>query len=300
VEHGGAGASNAASAFFEALERVHARPRPFERSTTRALWTDPYVSKGMLAAHLDGTVDAASRRPAFIDASVAWIATRFGLTPDHAVLDLGCGPGLYAVRLAERGARVTGVDFSERSIAFARRAAHQRGLSIDYVLSDYLDFDTDARFDLVLMIMRDFGVLGPDQRRALLARIAALLTPSGRVLFDVDSLAAFARREERASYALDPEGGFWAPGRVYGFVTTFKYETERVVLDKHTIVEPDRVRTVLDWHQHYSPGTLAAELEGSGFEVEEVLGDVACAPYDADADEFAVIARQLFPRAPAR
>jgi cyclopropane fatty-acyl-phospholipid synthase-like methyltransferase len=293
VKSDGACTSNAAAAFFEALERVRARPRPFERSTTRALWTDPHVSKGMLAAHLDETVDAASRRPAFIDASVAWIATRFGLTAGHAVLDLGCGPGLYAARLAERGARVTGVDFSERSIAYARRAADERGLSIDYVLCDYLAFDTDARFDLVLMVMRDFGVLGPDQRRALLERVGALLTPGGRLLFDVDSLAAFAKREEGARYDLEAEGGFWASGRAYAFLTTFKYETERVVLDKHTIVERGRVRTVLDWHQHYSPESLAAELEDGGFEVEEVLGDVAGAPYDASTDEFAVVARRL-------
>ncbi len=293
MTNSGGYASNAAAAFFDALEQVHERPRPFERSTTRALWTDPHVSKGMLAAHLDDTVDAASRRPAFIDASVAWIATRFGLTADHAVLDLGCGPGLYATRLAERGARVTGGDFSERSIAYARRAADERGLSIDYVLCDYLAFDSDARFDLVLMIMRDFGVLGPDQRRALLERIGTLLTPGGRLLFDVDSLAAFAKREERASLEFDREGGFWAPGRCYSFLTTFRYEVERVVLDKHTIVERERVRTVLDWHQHYSPETLAAELEESGFEVEEVHGDVAGTPYDADGDEFAVIARRL-------
>ncbi len=293
MTNSGGCASSAAAAFFEALERVHERPRPFERSTTRELWTDPHVSKGLLEAHLDDTVDAASRRPAFIDASVAWIATRFGLTADTAIIDLGCGPGLYTVRLAERGARVTGVDFSESSIAYARRAALQRGLSIDHVLCDYLAFDTDARFDLVLMIMRDFGVLGPGQRRALLARIAALLAPNGRVLFDVDSLAAFDRRAEEARYALDPDGGFWAPERAYGFVTTFKYEVERVVLDKHTIVERGRVRTVLDWHQHYSPGTLAAELADSGFEVEEVLGDVAGAPYDASTDEFAVVARRL-------
>ena len=278
---------------FDALESIHERPHPFERSTVRALWTDPYVSERMLEAHLDPTVDAASHRHAFIDASVAWITTRFGLTADHAVLDLGCGPGLYAARLAERGARVTGVDFSERSIAYARRAADERGLSIDYVLCDYLAFDTDARFDLVLMVMRDFGVLGPDQRRALLERIGALLTPGGHLLFDVDSLAAFAKHEEGARYELEPEGGFWAPGRSYAFLTTFKYERERVVLDKHTIVERGRVRTVLDWHQHYSPESLAAELEDNGFEVEEVLGDVAGAPYDASTDEFAVVARRL-------
>ena len=38
------------------------------------IWSDEYVSKGMLQAHLDPSMDAASRRPSFIDKSVEWLA----------------------------------------------------------------------------------------------------------------------------------------------------------------------------------------------------------------------------------
>lgn len=280
---------------FDVLEEVQRKPRPFERSTVRDLWTDPYVAERMLEAHLDPDLDAASHRHAFIDASVAWAWTRFGLTPGSAVLDAGCGPGLHAVRYAERGARVTGVDLSERSIAYARRVAGERGLAIDYVVGDYLAFDTDVRFDLVLLIMRDYGVLAPERRRALLGRFATLLAPGGHVLFDVDSLAAFEKREERTAYALEPAGGFWSPERVHSFHATFRYDAERLFLDAYTIVERQRVRTLLNWCQHFSPASLAAELEACGLEVDEVLGDVSGAPYDASADAFAVVARRLSP-----
>ena len=46
------------------------------------------------------------------------------------VIDFGCGPGLYATRLAQKGAFVTGIDFSENSINYARTAAMEKGLSI--------------------------------------------------------------------------------------------------------------------------------------------------------------------------
>lgn len=281
---------HAAATLFDALERLVERPRPFERTTVRELWTDPHVSERMLAFHLDDRVDAASYRGAFIDASVAWIDERFGLARGVRVLDAGCGPGLYATRLAERGARVTGVDLSERSIAHARRVATERGLSIDYVVGDYLELDTAQRFDLVLMIMRDYGALSPERRRALLGRFVAVLADGGRVLFDVDSLGALAKREERTSYAPDLMDGFWAPGRYHGFHASFRYDDERVSLDRYTIVEWDRIRTVYSWCQHFSPETLADELEACGLVVEALLGDVAGAPYDPDADQFAVVA----------
>src|SRR5690242_3531145 len=73
-------------------------------------WTDPHIAGQMLAAHLDPSTDAASRQPATIDAEVAWLVARLGLQAGGRVLDLGCGPGLYSRRLAERGLAVTGVD----------------------------------------------------------------------------------------------------------------------------------------------------------------------------------------------
>ena len=281
-----------AAALYDALERLAERPRPFERTTVRELWTDPHVSERMLAFHLDDHVEAASYRGAFIDASVAWIDERFGLARGARVLDAGCGPGLYASRLAERGARVTGVDLSERSVAHARRVAAERGLSIDYVVGDYLELVSQQRFDLVLLIMRDYGALAPERRRALLGRFAAVLAEGGRLLFDVDSLAAFAKREEGMRYAPDLMDGFWAPGRYHGFHASFRYDGERVALDRYTIVERHRVRTVYSWCQHFSPEALADELEACGLEVEELLGDVAGAPYDPQADQFAVVVRR--------
>ena len=39
------------------------------------------------------------------------------------IADYGCGPGLYATKMAQRGAIVTGIDFSENSISYAKKLA---------------------------------------------------------------------------------------------------------------------------------------------------------------------------------
>ena len=102
-----------------------ARPAPFAPGEEH-FWDDPHISAQMLAAHLDPDTDAASRRPETIEHTVDWIVATLELAPGMRVLDLGCGPGLYATRLARYGLRVTGVDCSRRSIGYAQRSAASR------------------------------------------------------------------------------------------------------------------------------------------------------------------------------
>ena len=245
-------------------------PKPFEFYTARDLWTDEHTSKQMLAFHLNQDVDVSSRKGEFIDRSVEWIALRFNVGAGHKIADFGCGPGLYATRLAQRKASVTGIDFSERSIRYAREVAAEQGLSIRYVNRNYLEFETEERFHLVLMIMCDFCALGPDQRQTILRKFHTILDPGGYVLLDVYSMAAFDRREETAIYQVNLLDGFWSPNRYYGFLNTFKYQNEKVSLDKYTIVEADRTRTVYNWLQYFTRRALETEFEKCGLKVEEV------------------------------
>jgi SAM-dependent methyltransferase len=277
---------------YDQLREITRRPRPFERYTARDLWTDPHVSARMLAFHLDGTSGFSSRPFAFIDRSAGWIVSRFGLGDGARVADFGCGPGLYTTRLAAAGAAVTGIDFSERSIGHAREEARRRGLAIEYVHADYLTHVPDGPFDLVTMIMCDYCALSPDQRRRLLDTFGAVLAPGGAVLLDVYSLRAFEAREESSEIAENLMGGFWSAEPYVGIRQSFRYEEPGVTLDRYTIIEADRTRDVYNWLQYFDREALRAELENGGFDVEEILGDVAGAPFDANGSEFAVIARK--------
>ena len=276
--------------FFSKLEEIHSRPAPFEFYTAEELWTDEHTSQRMLEYHLDPDMDVSSRRGEFIDRSVEWIASRFDVDERTRIADFGCGPGLYTNRLAQRGAQVTGIDFSLRSIRHAREVALRDGLSVDYVVRNYLEVETESRFDLILMIMCDFCALSPSQRMAMLRKFGSLLAEGGSVLLDVYSLNAFQSRAEASSYGIDLFDGFWSAERYYGFLSSFKYEEAKVALDKYTIVEAERIRTVYNWVQHFSPQSLREELAEAGFSKLELCGDVAGGPFDRKASEFAVIA----------
>ena len=276
---------------FEELIDINRRPKCFSIYTAEELWTDPHTAEQMLNYHLDKELPMASRQHAFIDRSTAWIAEHFGLSKGKKIADFGCGPGLYALRMARTGAKVTGIDFSGNSLTYAREKARQEMLEIDYQQMNYLDFKSDERYDVILMIMCDYCALSPAQRTQLLEIFRKHLTPGGRVLLDVYTLASFSAKEEASMYERRQLNDFWSPDDYFGFVNTFKYDEEKVVLDKYTIIEKDRIRTVYNWLQHFDLQTLQRECEGCRFVIGETYGDVAGSPFCPEATEMAVVLR---------
>lgn len=277
---------------FKELEEINSRPAPFQFYTAKELWTDEHTSKKMLECHLNESLDMSSRNKDFIDRSLKWIVSYFGIDANTIVADFGCGPGLYTTRLAEKNANVTGIDFSERSIRYAKETAAQKGLNIDYVCQNYLEFETEKRFDLITMIMCDFCALSPMQRKKMLTRFYRLLNVGGSVLLDVYSLNAFDQREEVSTYKYMQLNGFWSSENYYGFLNTFKYDEEKVILDKYTIIEEARTQTVYNWLQYFSPGSLRKEFEESGFNIEEYYSDVAGTVFSPESEEFAIAAKK--------
>ncbi|MEM9038744.1 MAG: methyltransferase domain-containing protein [Actinomycetota bacterium] len=283
------------------LERLLVRPPPFSTYTAAELWTDPHTSARMLEFHLDESVSLSSRPTEFITRSCRWLTDLLALRPTSRVLDLGCGPGLYANRLAATGAEVVGVDISERSIRHAEHTAdHAADDPADhsadhtatptYVLGNYLDAQVPGEFDLVLLAMYDLCALSPSQRSRLLVRVRSWLRAGGRFVVDVYGIESLRERTESITEAPNLMDGFWSSEPYHGVLATYVYEDERVVLDRYVIVESDRTRTVDNWLQYFDESTLAGELEASGLAVEQVVGDLAGAALTADRREFAVVA----------
>ena len=265
------------------------KPSPFTPGDAM-FWTEPHIAKQLLAAHLDPSTEAASRPPEVIQAMVDWLVPALGLKPGNSVLDLGCGPGLYAARLAQKGLRVSGVDFSQNSIDYARESARRQGLEIDYRCMDYLSLADEQRYDAVLLIYGDFCPLSPQQRSRLLANVSQVLKPGGRFALDVTTPVLRKRAGAKNGwYAAD--GGFWRPGPHLALEQGFAYEGD-IYLDQYTVIdEGGRATVYRNWFQDYSPESIRAELEAGGFVVEGLFGDLAGAPYQPGSEWIGVITR---------
>ena len=266
---------------------MSARPEPFSVYTTPEFWDDPHISAQMLRHHLDPMSPAASRTHAFIDRSVDWLHTVLDLRPGSRVLDLGCGPGLYATKLARRGIEVVGMGASTRSVAHARATAEAEGLPVTIVHGNYLTDDLGSHDDAAILIYEDYSALSPAQRAVLLRRVWAALRPGGQFVFDVTAAPRFDEFSDERRLGIEATTEFWAPRPYHGVHETWTYPELRLVLDRYMITKDGRTREFWNWMHCLRLDQVTREIAGSGFELVDVHGDVAGAPFDAEAPTFA-------------
>ncbi|MFK5969083.1 MAG: class I SAM-dependent methyltransferase [Candidatus Marithrix sp.] len=271
------------------LKEINHKPEAFEFYTADSLWADSHTSEQMLSYHLNEDVDLASRNKMFIEKSIDWIVSHFSIGEQTKICDFGCGPGLYTSGLARIGAKVTGVDFSKNSIEYAKTYAKKENLDINYILQNYLEYEAEEQYDIIIMIMCDFCALSPVQRKLMLKKFHCLLKDDGSILLDVYSLKGFEERTETSLYEYKQLHGFWSSNDYYGFLNTFKYEDEKVVLDKYTIVEEEISKVVYNWLQYFSEDMLLDELKDAGFNIQAIYDNVAGSNYSENTTEFAVI-----------
>lgn len=273
----------------DVLERALARPEPFAAHDA-PFWDDPHIARGMLAAHLDPGTDAASRRPEVIARTVAHLAAVLPVREGTRLLDLGCGPGLYASAFARLGAAVTGMDLSAGSLAHAVNAARLAGLAIDYRRGDYTAGPLGGPFDAAVMIYLDFGVLPEAPRDRLLDAVRGALQPGGAFVFDVHGPAR--PRPPDASITVEREdGGFWRAGPHLVVETSYRYGRD-LDLSQYAIVADGTITTYRVWDHAYSVTGLRTLLARHGLRVEAVWSDLAGAPYRRASPTLGVLARR--------
>jgi SAM-dependent methyltransferase len=116
------------------------------------------------------------------------VAEVAGLAPGRA-LDLACGEGRNSIWLAEQGWRVTGVDFSDVALDKARRIAERRGIEVEWVHADLVQYEPPtAEYDLVALF---YLQIPAGERRLVMSRTQAALATGGTLLVvghDLDNI----------------------------------------------------------------------------------------------------------------
>jgi SAM-dependent methyltransferase len=192
----------------DALRRIYDRPQPPVpwRDGANLPWDDPAFSERMLAQHLDQSHGAASRPQREIRAQVQRMAEWLGLAAGGRLLDVTCGPGLYAAEFARRGVAVTGIDFGPAAIAHARTLC--AGLPCRFIQGDVREMELSGNdFDAAIYLYGQFTVLRPAESAAVLHRIRAALRPGARLLLEILDYDRFDKRD--SSWWYTDQGGLW-------------------------------------------------------------------------------------------
>ncbi len=237
-------------------------PRPYDKGTD-IMWTDKHISKFLLDAHINPEIGVASRTSIDIDKTVEMIDKM--IQPGSEILDLGCGPGLYAERLSKKGHKVTGVDFSKNSIDYAIKQCEKSKSNIEYINDNYLNLVFECQFDFIMMIYCDFGVLVPEERLSLMKMIHRALKPGGIFLFDAIDEKTIERLNFDSSWEMD-EGGFWKPTPYICLNKSFHFKENKATLNQHIVIgEDDSFKLYRFWNHYFNHKDVEVIFRQTGF-----------------------------------
>jgi 2-polyprenyl-3-methyl-5-hydroxy-6-metoxy-1,4-benzoquinol methylase len=247
----------------ELIKKLSNRPQLYEKGTS-VMWTDPYISKQLLELHINPVHDVASRSKVKIENISNWILERSN-KPNMKILDLGCGPGLYAELLAKKGHSVIGVDFSENSIQYAIKQAKEKHLDIEYLNKNYLDLDFNNQFDLIIMIYLDFCALLPKERDKVLENIYRALKKDGLFICDVVNERNIDKKTISQSWEVQ-DSGFWKNTPYITLTNGYHYPEAKVLANHHIVIgKNDAIDIYIFWSHYYEKDDLVSILESKGF-----------------------------------
>jgi len=275
---------------FAQLKTMMKKPALYEKGTAE-LWTNEHISKGMLEAHLNPNLDAATRNHETVQKTVDWINSIAPAEQYRDLLDLGCGPGIYAEKFHDLGYHVSGVDFSECSINYARNSAKNKNLPIRYYHQDYLTLDFIEQCDLVTLIYYDFGVLSTDDRAELLKKIFTALRPGGLLIVDVLTPHHFIDQSEfkKWEYA---DTGFFCDEPHFCFHSFYRYDGKSTILDQYIIATEHNVWHINNFQHTFTKDEIMLELGTAGFNIKSIYGNMTGTNYCDKGKEMCVIAQK--------
>lgn len=266
---------------FEKLMALMNNPElndPITSSLYCDLWNDEHISKGMLKSHLDPDEEGATCKHEFVFKSAKWISKIAPPLQFKKLLDLGCGPGVYAECFTKEGYAVTGIDYSKRSIEYADEQTKFNGSNIEYIYQNYLTIDYNQQFDVITIINKDYAVFSITDRITLLKKVYQALKPGGKFIFDV--MTPKRRQKEYRSWHYYENGSFYSEKPHILLDALYQYDdNDMTELGKSIVITDEDVKCFVCPNHYFTKESLVSEFRPIGFNMTEFYGDVAGKEY---------------------
>jgi SAM-dependent methyltransferase len=257
-------------------------------------WNDPDFSRRMLQEHLSQGHDAASRRFETIRQHVDWIHHTVLAGEPAQILDLGCGPGLYASRLARLGHQCVGIDFSPASIEHAQEEAGREGLACTYHLGDIRTADFGAGYDLAMLIYGEFNVFRREDGETILRKAHAALRPGGQILLEAHTWSVVRRVGQQPASWYSADSGLFSPRPHLCLQESFWDEERQVCSQRYFVVDAQTgsVTRHASAMQAYADEDYRSVLGACGFDAVRFFPSLRGEVDQFSEDFVAIVARK--------
>lgn len=223
--------------------------------------------------------------PERADHEVDLISDLLQLPEGSRILDLGCGVGRHAIRLARRGYAVTGLDLSPLFLKIAQAEANRMGVSVEWVESDMRQIPFENEFDAVINMFTSFGYFESDEEdlKALQAVYRAL-KPKGIVLMQYVNRESVLRRFQ-PDVEIDGHNGYWCQEHRSFDLWTGRLNSEL------TITNPQGDSSDYTYsNRFYTLTELITQFDKAGFRVDSCYGGLDGRPLTLDSVALVLIA----------
>jgi len=200
---------------------------------------------------------------------VPWVTRVFDLhgAAPASLVDVACGPGEFAIAMAQRGLAVTGVDQSPEMLGIARRSAQEKGVAITFLEQDMRRLALPAPVDAATCLYDSLNYLITDADLGqTFAVVAAALRPGGLFLFDMNTIQGLATRWGNRVWLIQDNEETLEVDQ-----SEFDYDAGIATLRVNAFLlrERDLFERVREIHRErgYPVPVIDRELEAAGFEI---------------------------------
>ncbi|WP_324736338.1 methyltransferase domain-containing protein [Thermococcus sp. SY098] len=216
---------------------------------------------------------------------VEFLVKALELEEPKRILDLACGFGRHAIKLAELGHEVVGVDIMDGFLEIARKTAEERGVSVKFMKGDMRELDFKNEFDNVLLLFTSFGYFSDKENFKVLKNVYAALKPSGLFVLDVPNRDFFVKNMQRY-YVLEKGKDMMID------ITDFDVFSGRANT-KRILIRDTKRREFSFSVRIYTFTELKELLKRAGFEIEKVYGGFDGRELSLNAPRIIVVARKV-------
>jgi SAM-dependent methyltransferase len=218
------------------------------------------------------------------DREVASLVKLLDLHPPMKILDLACGFGRHANRLAALGYSVTGIDQSADFLNLARKHARKMSVHVNYLQADMRRLEFVEEFDAVIMMFTTFGYFNDDDNFRVLENIARALKLGGTLGFDIPNRDATLKTLLPA-VVVEKNGDLMINRNSFDMVSG-RWQNQRIVIRNG--IRKDKPFSI----RLYNPTEIGELVEKAGMKVSHLYGDWSGQPLSTESRGVVVLAQK--------
>jgi SAM-dependent methyltransferase len=209
----------------------------------------------------------------------------------RTILDLACGTGNIALRLARLGLEVSGIDGSAAMVAVAQKKALAEHLSVRFSQGDFRTFTLEEPVELVISLYDSLNYLLTEEDLAqAFQQVERVLCPQGYFIFDLNTIKRLVNVEEGNSRVEGDEYYLFWNDRVEQEVPY--WHVRLTIFEKQpdeSLFREDETHT----ERAYPISRVTELLQTTGFAVEGIYDEYTMEPGSEESGRIIVVARKM-------